>query len=284
MKRLKLRRGCLDLLAACPPCQGFSTMRTKNGTRRNRDRRNDLIFDVLRMIRSMKPVSVMLENVAGVARSRRFLAFRKALGSLGYSVTWDILNTVDFGVPQQRRRLVLLASRVCRPSFASRNTNYRTVRKAIGALCAPRLSGDPLHNYRVRRTKRIADLIKRIPCNGGSRKSLGTQAQLACHQRSDGFWDVYGRMGWDKPAPTITGGCTNPSKGRFIHPTANRAITLREAALLQTFPKRYRFSLEQGRDPTALLIGNALPPEFIRRHATALKRAVLASGSNRTVQ
>ena len=100
-------------------------------------------------------------------------------------------------------------------------------------------------------------------------------AQLPCHQRLEGFWDVYGRMAWDKPAPTITGGCINPSKGRFLHPRAHRAITLREAALLQTFPKTYRFPLDQGRYSVALLIGNALPPEFIRRHAAAMKESAL---------
>jgi len=86
-------------------------------------------------------------------------------------------------------------------------------------------------------------------------------------------------MAWEKAAPTITGGCINPSKGRFLHPQANRAITLREAALLQTFPKRYQFPLKEGRYPVAELIGNALPPEFIRRHATALRKTVLAHKS-----
>jgi len=99
---------------------------------------------------------------------------------------------------------------------------------------------------------------------------------LDCHQKSDGFRDVYGRMAWDLPSPTITGGCINPSKGRFLHPTANRAITLREAALLQSFPKSYRFPLKAGgRYAVALLIGNALPPEFIRRHALQLRRLTM---------
>ena len=115
-----------------------------------------------------------------------------------------------------------------------------------------------------------------IPANGGSRAALGVRNQLACHKRSNGFKDVYGRMAWDKPAPTITCGCINPSKGRFLHPEADRAITLREAALLQTFPKSYRFPLDEGRYPVAELIGNALPPEFIRRQAQALRELVSA--------
>jgi len=100
---------------------------------------------------------------------------------------------------------------------------------------------------------------------------IGATMQLDCHKKCDGFRDVYGRMSWNDVAPTITGGCVNPSKGRFLHPEYDRAITLREAALLQTFPKDYFFSLKRGKMSAAELIGNALPPEFIRRHAIALK-------------
>jgi DNA (cytosine-5)-methyltransferase 1 len=96
---------------------------------------------------------------------------------------------------------------------------------------------------------------------------LGRQRQLKCHRKCDGFKDVYGRMAWDEVSPTMTGGCVNPSKGRFLHPTKDRAITLREAALLQAFPPSYFFSLRRGKFPAAQMIGNALPPEFIRRHA-----------------
>jgi DNA (cytosine-5)-methyltransferase 1 len=274
MRALGLRPGQLDLLAACPPCQGFSTMRTKNGARWNRDRRNDLIFDVLRIIRSIRPMSVMFENVPGLAKSRRYVAFRKGLKALGYRVKWDVLNTVDFAVPQRRRRLVLLASRLEEPEFAAKTVSYQTVRNFIGNLTPPERSRDPLHNYTIRRANKIKELIKKIPRNGGSRIALGTKNQLPCHKRLDGFKDVYGRMAWDKPAPTITGGCINPSKGRFLHPRANRAITLREAALLQTFPSTYRFPLDQGRYAVALLIGNALPPEFIRHHALEILKAL----------
>lgn len=113
-------------------------------------------------------------------------------------------------------------------------------------------------------------LIRRIPKDGGSRTDLPHGDQLACHQKFDGFKDVYGRMAWQKPAPTITSGCINPSKGRFIHPDANRAITLREAAILQGFPASYRFDMTQGRYRVARMIGNAFPPEFAEHHARAL--------------
>lgn len=276
LKELKLRPGKLDLLAACPPCQGFSSMRTKNGAREVRDSRNDLIFDVLRIVRTVKPKSIMLENVPGLAKDSRYKAFQKRLRAMGYHLTCDILNTVDYGVPQRRRRLVLLASHLGEPQFAPKVTSLKTVRQSIGKLTAPTRSRDPLHNYSSSRSRRINELIKKIPSNGGSRSALPRRQQLVCHKRIEGFRDVYGRMAWDKPAPTITGGCINPSKGRFLHPVANRAITLREAALLQSFPKSYRFDMDKGRFSVALLIGNALPPEFIRRHALALKELMSA--------
>lgn len=278
MRALKLQRGDLDLLAACPPCQGFSSMRTRNGARRIRDERNDLIYDVLRIVRSMRPKSVMLENVPGLATDRRYAAFCTALEAMGYFVKWAIFNTVDFGVPQRRRRLVMVASTIADPQFASRATRRRTVREFIGSIAPPDKSRDPLHNYSVRRSSKSLQKIKDIPLDGGSRSDLGKDRQLRCHKRIRGFFDVYGRMAWDGPSPTITGGCLNPSKGRFLHPQAHRAITLREAALLQTFPRTYRFRMERGRYAVALLIGNALPPEFIRRHAVALRNALAAVG------
>src|SRR5260370_32177353 len=106
MESLKLQPGDLDLLAACPPCEGFSRIRTKNGALCNKDPRNDLIFDTLRIIRSMRPKSIMLENVPGLARNKRYAAFCKGLESLEYRIKWDILNTADYAVPQRRRRLV----------------------------------------------------------------------------------------------------------------------------------------------------------------------------------
>jgi DNA (cytosine-5)-methyltransferase 1 len=275
MEALKLQPGDLDLLAACPPCEGFSRMRTKNGALSNRDPRNDLILDTLRIIRSMKPKCIMLENVPGLAKDKRYAAFCNGLESLEYRIKWDILNTADYAVPQRRRRLVLVGSMIGEPQFAPKTVEHRTVRHTIGNLAPPERSRDPLHNYSILRSKKIEDLVKRIPHDGGSRAALPFEDQLPCHRRFEGFWDVYGRMAWDKPSPTITGGCINPSKGRFLHPSENRAITLREAAMLQTFPKRYRFLLDQGRYSVAALIGNALPPEFIRRHAMMLKEIAM---------
>jgi DNA (cytosine-5)-methyltransferase 1 len=270
MRELKLRRGQLDLLAGCPPCEGFSALRTLNGYRCVRDHRNDLIFDFLRFVRVLQPRAVMMENVPGLASNSRFSFFRKALCQLGYSHEYRVLNAADYGVPQRRRRLILLASRIGAVSFAPPARTHVSVRAAIGSLPHPRKSSDILHNIKEVRSQRIRNLIRQIPKNGGSRTDLGPKLQLACHRSCDGFKDVYGRLAWNDVAPTITAGCFNPSKGRFLHPVQNRALTLREAAMLQTFPRRYFFSLARGKSSAASLIGNALPPEFIRRHARSV--------------
>jgi DNA (cytosine-5)-methyltransferase 1 len=275
LRALGLAKGELDLLAACPPCQGFSRMRTRNGSRWNKDQRKTLILEVLRFVRALRPRAVMVENVPGLAGDRRYRLFRKGLRSLGYQINWAILDAADFGVPQRRRRLVLLAAMSGQPAFARPSAFARTVRDAIGPSRLGRRPRDPLHNYRPKHAERIQTLIKEVPHDGGSRDCLGRDRQLRCHKKSDGFRDVYGRMSWDSPSPTITSGCINPSKGRFLHPSKDRAITLREAAMLQTFPLGYRFSLERGRYAAALMIGNALPPEFIRRHAVALRKTAL---------
>ena len=206
-----------------------------------------------------------------LAKNRRFKALRSKLQNLGYEVNYDVLNTANYAVPQRRRRLILVAGRGARIPFGLPARRKRTVRQAFARLrqCA---KSDPLHNLPEHRSQKVRELIRQIPCNGGSRLDLGRKWQLACHCRCDGFKDIYGRMSWDDVSPTITGGCFNPSKGRFLHPTKNRAITLREAALLQTFPARYFFSVKRGKSPAAQMIGNALPPEFIRRHAVEIKR------------
>ena len=271
-RKTGLQRGQLDLLAACPPCQGFSTLRTRNGSKRNRDSQNDLIFAVLKFVRGLRPKTIMIENVPGLGKSVRLRRFRMQLTTLGYKSKFNVLNVSDFCVPQRRRRLVLVASRIGDPEFAKPAIVHRTVRDAIGGLPRPSRSKDPLHNYRAEHSEAVFERIKLIPKDGGSRSALGKDAQLGCHKRVIGFKDVYGRMAWGKFAPTITGGCINPSKGRFLHPSQNRAISLREAALLQSFPKSYAFDMSSGRYPVALMIGNALPPEFIRRQACSLLR------------
>lgn len=268
---LKLKRRQLDLLAGCPPCQGFSRITTLNGRKRSTDDRNDLIFEFMRFVRGLRPKTIMLENVPALAKNRRLRLVLSELKGLGYKCTFGILNAADYGVPQRRRRFILLASYRCAIPFAREARSQPVVRDAFKKL-GIRPERDPLHNYKEKRSAKVMSKIRRIPANGGSRSALGKRSQLGCHKRSDGFRDVYGRMSWGRVAPTITTGCFNPSKGRFLHPTKHRAITLREAALLQSFPKSYVFSLERGRIATAEMIGNALPPEFVRRHARVVAR------------
>ena len=272
-EKLKLKPGDLDLLAGCPPCQGFSTIPRLNGRRRPRDKRNDLVFEFMRFVRVLKPKAVMMENVPGLAKNRRLRKVLRQLRHMGYQTNHRVLNAAHYAVPQRRRRFILLAGHGQNIPFARHARSKPCVRDAFKKL-GKRSKNDPLHNYKERRTEKVKRLIRRIPSDGGSRLDQWKRYQLKCHQNFDGFKDIYGRMSWDEVAPTITTGCFNPSKGRFLHPTKHRAVTLREAALLQSFPPSYFFSLERGRILAAEMIGNALPPEFIRRHALEIVGAL----------
>lgn len=274
MRKLKLRPGQLELLAGCPPCQGFSTLRTRNGAKRNRDQRNDLVREMLRFIRAFRPKAVMMENVPKLKGRKPFVELCTGLKRLGYKVTHDVKDASIYGVPQRRKRLILLAGKGFQIEFPRPAKAIPSVRKAIENLPKAGKSGDALHDLPERRSPRIARFIRDIPKDGGSRTDLPARRQLLCHRKHDGFYDIYGRMAWDDVAPTITSGCFNPSKGRFLHPRENRAITMREAALLQSFPKGYKFDVSAGKEAIALMIGNALPPELIRRQALQISAAL----------
>lgn len=271
LDRLGLDVGELDLVAGCPPCQGFSTLRTRNGGRKIREPMNDLVFEFLRIVEETSPRAVMMENVPGLAVDRRIEKVRRRLVTLGYQCKVAVFDAVDFGVPQKRKRMIFVGLKGVSPEFAEPKRRLRTVRGVIDRLPVPGNGIDPLHDYEVRRAEYVLDLIKAIPKNGGSRTDLPKDRQLECHKRIEGFRDIYGRMSWERPAPTITGGCINPSKGRFLHPEQDRAITLREAAMLQGFPRSYRFDMSRGRYPTAQMIGNAFPPIFAEHHARRLR-------------
>jgi DNA (cytosine-5)-methyltransferase 1 len=279
LKAAGLKPGDLDLLAGCPPCQGFSRLRTKNKQTSVQDDRNDLVTEFLRFIEVMLPKTVMLENVPGLAKDARFLKLRRQLHTLGYETVVQVLDAADYAVPQRRKRLIMLASNVHTPEPASKANKRVTVRDAFKGLSRPNQARDRLHRMGESRSKAVRDLIALIPKNGGSRGDLPRFYQLDCHRRSNGFHDVYGRMAWDDVSPTITSGCHNPSKGRFLHPSQNRSITLREAAILQGFPRRYRFDVDHGKESIALMIGNALPPPFIAVHASTLRKGILAASS-----
>lgn len=271
-RQLKLKRGTLDLLAGCPPCQGFSTLRTANGAYDVYDERNNLLHQFYRFAEALLPKAVMLENVPGLAETRLFKLFLSRMRKLGYVGEFKVLDAADYGVPQRRRRLIYIAGRRVAIPFAKPNKCIKSVRDAIAKLPLAGQSGDPLHDLPENRSKRILDLIKNIPRDGGSRTQLPSNYILECHKEHNGYYDVYGRMNWDEVSPTITSGCFNPSKGRFLHPTQNRAITMREAALLQGFPRRYCFPAPHSKTAIALMIGNALPPPFIAAHARTIRK------------
>lgn len=279
LSELGLKQGELDILAGCPPCQGFSKLRTKNKINSINDDRNNLINDYLRFVIATKPKTLMLENVPTLINDTRFVNLCKKLSTLGYRYIVDILDAADYGLAQRRKRLILLASRVHTPKIAEKIIPKLSVKDVIGNIEEISKSKDSLHSYPEKRSEKILQIIKHIPKNGGSRKSLPAEMQLECHKRTDGFKDVYGRMSWDSVAPTITSGCTNPSKGRFLHPSQNRAITLREASLLQGFPKNYWFDISHGKGAIALMIGNALPPPFIAAQAIGLRNALKKKSS-----
>lgn len=275
MGLLCLKKGDLDLLAGCPPCQGFSSIRTNNGRYSIPDERNDLINDYLRFVEAFRPKVVMLENVPGLKDDSRFENFVATMSDLGYQGKWKVLNVADYGVPQRRRRLIYVAAYKKNILISGKVNEYRTVRDAIGALPAAGRSGDFMHDFPEMRTEKVQEMIALIPKDGGSRSQLPEEYILPCHKRNpEGFKDVYGRMAWDKPSPTITGGCASPSKGRFLHPEENRCITLREASLLQGFPRNYIFPAGLPKDRLALMVGNALPVPFIFAHANEIRQQI----------
>lgn len=263
----------IHLLAGCPPCQGFSAIRRLNKPNPVSDDRNDLIDEYVRFIKELNPFTFMMENVPGLALSSNFEQAVKKLKSIGYIVDYKTVNVKDYGVPQNRKRLVMVGSRLGPIDIAKPSNKKVTVKDKIGNLPHPEESSDKLHKIFPKHTKRIQDLIRDIPHDGGSRKDLGESRQLECHKKANvGFNDVYGRLRWDDYSTTITGGCLNPSKGRFLHPEQDRCISAREAALLQSFPKNYKFPTDVPISKIALMIGNALPPQFCKTQALNIKK------------
>jgi DNA (cytosine-5)-methyltransferase 1 len=270
----KLNGETIHLLAGCPPCQGFSSIRRLNKPKPVRDKRNTLINEFVKFVEELKPYTFMMENVPGLALHESFRQAKKKLEKqLGYHVDHKTVNVKDYGVPQSRKRLVMVGSRLGEIKVAAPIKKKVTVRQKIGDLTEPELSKDPFHKIFPKHSDKIFQLIREIPKNGGSRKDLGEEKQLQCHLKKNvGFCDVYGRLRWDDYSTTITGGCLNPSKGRFLHPEQDRCISAREAAMLQSFRKGYKLPTDVPISKLALMIGNALPPEFCAIQAKNIKR------------
>lgn len=246
-----------------PPCQGFSAHQKKNGKRS--DERNHLIKVFERIAERLQPDFIVLENVPEFLAKKNwahFKSLKSRLTSAGYFVRAQIHNLAAFGVPQQRFRALVLAAKKPfeMPQPFLEPSSYRTVRQAIAYLSMIRpgtvCKADEMHYCSNHRPATI-EVIRAVPKNGGSRPpGVGP----SCLDRVDGFRDVYGRMYWDRPANTITASARNPASGRFAHPEQDRGLTIREAALLQGFPRSFTFSGPF--DDKFLQIGNAVPPTF----------------------
>jgi DNA (cytosine-5)-methyltransferase 1 len=262
--------GHIKLLAGCAPCQPFSTY--SQGRDAAKDERWPLLYSFSRLIDEVSPELVTMENVPAVIKHQVYSDFVKHLKKLGYSVWAQQVFCPDYGMPQIRKRHVLLASRVGKieliaPTHSS--GNYKTVKDTIGSL--PRLIAgeqhpdDPLHQ-----ASRLSQLnLERIRHSkpGGTWKDWPNYLIAKCHARASGksYSGVYARMCWDKPSPTMTTQCYGYGNGRFGHPEQDRAITLREAALLQTFPKYYEFFPKNAKFHFSIagkMIGNAVPVQL----------------------
>lgn len=282
----------VGLIAGGPPCQGFS--RQRRGS--IKDERNELVFEFLRIVGLFRPTMFLMENVSGI-RGRRGAAYLDSLihraREMGYFIHQAVLNAADFGVPQIRKRMFLVGEidkgevYFSFPQATHSPDDYVTVRDAFDGLPEPSAACRSFHNHQP---DNISDLnrlrISHVP-PGGGRDDIPEHLRLPCHVRSAdeiGHRGVYGRLSWDTPSGTITTKCNSFTRGRFAHPEANRNITMREAARLQSFPDDFVF--EGDKVSVAHQIGNAVPPLLAQHLAnsvlTALKRRAAGKPGHRS--
>jgi len=283
LKDLELRPNELDILMGGPPCQGFSTHRIKNAG--VGDARNELLERYFDFVRLLKPKVFIVENVAGLLWPRHkqhVERFYNLARRAGYSVhSPALLNAKDFGVPQNRKRVFILGHRgdldlECnwppQPTHLNPNNNNNGRPNWLPASVVfdmPLDESDP-NNVHMQHSPELIEVFKSTPKNGGSRSQ--SNRKLACHKNHNGHRDVYGRIDPKKPGPTITTGCINPSKGRFLHPTENHGITVRHAARFQSFPDDFIFT--GGLMATAAQVGNAVPIKLGTKVLTIISTAI----------
>ena len=272
------------LLAGCPPCQGFSSL----GKRDANDEKNELVYEYIRIINELEPSFILMENVPGMSTGVGKEIFKNVVKDLeeNYHVEYATLNAADFGVPQIRKRLVLHGIRndvydnlgldkekqkILPKSTHSKEKKkgYRkwvTVRKAIFDLpilgAGESYDDGIIKNHKARSLSETnIERLQEIRLHGGNREMISEELQLECHKKENvSYTDTYGIIDPDKPAPTITSGCTIISKGRYCHPTQNRGLSIREAARLQSFDDKFEFQGNMGE--MSLQIGNAVPPKL----------------------
>ena len=273
-----VQRGSLDeawagvdvrLLAGCAPCQPFSTYTQASAPESDRDGRWKLLEVFGKLVRGGSPELVTMENVPDLRKHQVYRDFVTSLAAAGYDVSENIVECEAYGIPQKRRRLVVLASRlgpVRLVSPAEFGAQPKTVRDTIAELPpikhGERDPTDPLHRASSLSPMNLKRMRASLP--GGSWHDWSDRLVAPCHarERGKGYRSVYGRMEWDRPAPTITTQSFGFGSGRFGHPEQDRALSLREAALLQTFPRDYAFAppnTEIAMKTMGRLIGNAVP-------------------------
>lgn len=299
-EELELQKSDLDVLVGCPPCQGFSRMRNENG--RN-DHRNDLVLVYLDYVNEFLPRFAVFENVPGIIRTahgkKYYNRLVNGLKELGYALEERLEDAADYGVAQHRKRIIVIGGRdYITPPFPRKTHGWvnstkvkngclkpwKTVEEEIGNDKYPPLEAGEngemegaFPNHIAPRTgEKVMKFIKNVPKNGGSRTDVPEKLWLPCHKSHKGHLDVYGRLAWDKPANTITTGCTNISKGRFVHPEQDRALTYREAAALQGFPDEFIFYEYN----ISTQIGNAVPPPLAYAIASELRENLIQPNSD----
>ncbi len=287
----------IRVLAGCAPCQPFSTFRHAYEKKKKKelseskapieriDEKWDLLKSFMRLVKELDPDIVTMENVPQLCRHQIFKDFVNFLTENKYTVTHQIVNCAKYGIPQRRKRLVLLASKKGEIKFPDAGLfEHTSVKQTIEHLpeitAGSQCSEDPLHKAR-----NLSPInLRRIKASkaGGTWKDWSVELLPTCYTKETGetFKAVYGRMSWNDPSPVITTQFHNYGTGRFGHPEQDRAISLREAALLQTFPASYSF-VPDG-DPILInrlgrLIGNAVPPGLARIIGQAIREHVNAN-------
>jgi DNA (cytosine-5)-methyltransferase 1 len=264
-----LNDGTVGILAGCAPCQPFSNL--NNGE--DSSERNDwgLLYDFGTLVEEAEPEIVVMENVSEVRNQPVYSDFMDTLWRAGYEVSFSVVECPDYGIPQDRKRVVVLASRygsleLKEPTHSP--SNYPTVRDAIGNGVIPEIEAgevcevNPLHRARTLEDQNLERIHQSKP--GGTWRDWDPELRLDCHKKETGqsYGSVYGRMQWDTTAPTITTQYYNYGSGRFGHPEQNRAISLREGAIIQTFPPDYEFIKDEEDiyyQTVGRFVGNAVP-------------------------